>query len=131
MLVSELFVQNRSTDHATILRWSSGLRSGQIEDTINQASLTLIHVADVSPEAFAAALGVQQNIATIQALKRLQAADAAAQTLRRLTSQLSAGNEQQIEHELARSFGADMRQRLEVRLCSQTFPAFHEILLNS
>lgn len=90
-----------------------------IEATVRQASLALIQVADLNPQAFAAALGVEQNLATAQALRHLQAADAATQTLRELSLELATAESQSKAEDLLKAFGTRLKQTLEVRLSSQ------------
>lgn len=93
---------------------SASFGSGAIENTIRLASAAFIHLSDLNPGAFAAALGVEETAATTLALRRLQAIDAATETLQELATKASKTDKETNMKELLELCSTRIKQRLEV-----------------
>ncbi|KAL8433803.1 hypothetical protein ACSSS7_003599 [Eimeria intestinalis] len=102
-------------DESYVSKWSSGGAFEELQKTTQQASRALVQVATLNPQAFATVLGVEQSIATADALKRLQTADAAAQTMRELIAETSHTKDQQ---GLLSIINSRMKQKLDEELIS-------------
>lgn len=104
----------QATVQASGWRRSASLVSEAVEATTRQASTAFLQLAEINPESFASALGVEQTVATSQALRHLQAIEAASHTLRELTAELAGADEQQTKTEALTTYSIRMKQRLEV-----------------
>ncbi|CDI84805.1 hypothetical protein, conserved [Eimeria praecox] len=110
--------ESQTLEQANAPNLYASLESQAIEATIRQASAAFIQVAGLKPESFAAALGVEQTIATTQALRHLQAVDAATQTLKELTTKLNEQDPKAAE-ELLTTCSSRIKQRLEATVISE------------
>ncbi|KAL8427177.1 hypothetical protein Efla_006804 [Eimeria flavescens] len=108
----------RDGEKAGFSKWSSEGGSQALEDMFTQASLAATEVADL--KTFASILGSEQDTAVAQALKRLQAADAATQTSNEIIFALSNAKEQQEPQELTNMFILRMRKKLEEHMDSKS-----------
>ncbi|KAL8270980.1 hypothetical protein Esti_005101 [Eimeria stiedai] len=110
----EALKKETNDDEALLSKWSSGSALEDLQKTTQQASRALAQVATLNPQAFATVIGVEQSIATADALKRLQTAEAAAHSMRELIAETSHTEDQQGTQNVLIIINSRMKQKLDV-----------------
>ncbi|CDJ36577.1 uncharacterized protein EMH_0090930 [Eimeria mitis] len=104
--------EGQRLEQPNVSKLYASLESQAIEETIRQTSAAFIQLAGLNPGSFAAALGVEETIATTQALRHLQAMEAATQTLKELKTTLD-GKDAKAAEELLTTCGSRIKERFE------------------
>ncbi|CDJ49289.1 hypothetical protein, conserved [Eimeria brunetti] len=110
--------EGQRLEQQNVSKMYASLESQAIEEAVRQASAELIQLAGLNPESFAAALGVEETLATTQALRHLQAMEAATHVLKEMTTKLD-GQDPKAAEELLTACGSLIKEKLEATTISE------------